>query len=371
MSSVEFRVCMVLWAASASFAAGTEPAPPPAPAATRPATTRPADTEAHDPYAPAAARFDELFGSDLLRITETPLPDDDVELLGMLVSYGESIKATDRHLAALIADRIESLALRVERRLKKMGETDRLVREVYPARARAAKLLWACDPERQGEAEQRLLAALRDWFRTERGPDRASPGARLVALLSAMADAELEARTYHKPAYDAALPLIEEARNVAGAINSPRFDPLRARVRQLTATRRSVEQIQRLRAILERSPDARIARRTLVRLLVVEMNDPAAAAKHARGLQFNDTERMVQLAAKPIEQLTCDEAQAVAGWYRDHADGAVGPEKTNMLRRVGAFLQRAVAACSETDPLRAKLQHDLEAVKARLERITP
>ena len=367
MGPVDFRVLGVLLAVSACFAAGPEPAPPPVSASARPAATPPAG--APDPYAAAARRFDDLFGSDLARIAETPLPDDDVKLLGVLISYGESMKATDRHLAAVIADRIESLALRVERELKKMGETDRLVREVYPARARAAKLLWACDPERHGEAEHRLLAALRDWFRAEQGPDRASPGARLIALLSAMADAELEGRTYQKAAYDAALPLVEEARNVAGVIGSPRLDHLRARVRQLTATRRTVEQIQRLRAILERSPDAEIARRTLVQLLVVEMDDPAAAAKHAAGLKLNDTEHMVKLAAQPVEQLTCDEAQAVADWYRDHADGTVGPEKIDMLQRVRAYLSRAVDACGETDPLRTKLQHDLDAVEARLKQL--
>jgi hypothetical protein len=275
---------------------------------------------------------------------------------------------------AFACEQIASLGAAVEQRLERAGQaeerrmkTDRL----FPVLTEATRLLDEVDPGQADDAAQRLLEIDRRWFRLGDAADRRRIGEEMIALLLRKATAVLQQKKLDERTYGRALPLLEEARNVADAIDSPRLSELRDRVRKTVHRQKAAEQIDRLKTVLERSPGAMIARKTLVRMLLVDMDAPAAAAKWVEPIGDATLTRRVTLAARPLEKLEPEEARDLGRWYRELAAEAEGPARLDMLYRARRCFEHAIAALEQSHPLRQILARDLGGVVELLQRYTP
>jgi len=117
-----------------------------------------------------------------------------------------------------------------------------------------------------------------------------------------------------------------------------------------------------VRAMLGREPDNVSAREGLVRLYVIELDDPAKAADVLEGVQDEDLKKYVPAAARPLEdapELACLE---LGEWYRGLAETAPDHARPAMLRRAGAYLQRFLACHQAADLKQARGKLALDKV---------
>jgi hypothetical protein len=168
---------------------------------------------------------------------------------------------------------------------------------------------------------------------------------------------------------DAALAgkLLETAKTVAGqpalmAIlcekaaelgkSSPAGRATAAQAMELLATHRK---IAALKARLQSAPTDAAVRTELVTALVVDLNDPAAAAKFVDATLDAALQKFVPAAARGIDQTPELACPQLGDWYRGLADKAPAPARPPMLARARAYYDRFLGLHAAEDLARAQV----------------
>jgi tetratricopeptide (TPR) repeat protein len=186
------------------------------------------------------------------------------------------------------------------------------------------------------ECLQKSAALYQKQYAAARGEAKVKAGENVIAALSALAEAKAAAGDT-----DAAGLTLRQAIAVAAAIKSESRAALQAQLDGLASQQKIEKQIAALKAKLDADPKDAAARKELVRLCLVEMDNPAGAAKFLDESLDEATRKFVPGAAKPIEEapeLACTE---LGDWYKGLADQATTPaSKGAMLRRAQGYYQR-------------------------------
>jgi len=283
----------------------------------------------------AAETFQSLFGADVKRVRETNDARDDVDLAKRLLEAAR--KASDQpSFLALLCERAYELAT-----AHATG---------YPTAAEAMELLAAHVPDKAAACAERLLEVRQRQFDSSRGDERKAAGEALLAQLLPRIAAKEEAGAVVEAAAVA-----RRAQTIARAIDSASRAEIEARVDALTLRLRLARQVADLKVLLEKNPKDLAAREGLIRLLVIDLDNPAGAAKFLEGAEDKALLKYVPAAAKPMgdaPKLACLE---LGEWYARLLDTAAPHAKPAMYARARAYLERFLGlhAAQDLDRTRA------------------
>ena len=271
----------------------------------------------------AADTFDRLYGEDLKRVAATRSDADDLALAKQLLEAAGQVTNQTAFLT-LLCEKAHELATK-----DPAG---------YPTAKAALDLVAANVAEKKVEPLQKMAAMYQRPYATARGDAKAKAGEALIEALKVLADAQAAAADC-----DGAGVTLRQALIVATRIKSESKAAIQAQLAGLGAQQKIEKQIAALKAKLEKDPQDAASRKEIVRLYLVEMDNPAEAAKFVDEKCDKATRKYVPAAAKPVEEapeLACKE---LGDWYRGLADQALAPAtKGAMLERAKAYYERFV-----------------------------
>jgi tetratricopeptide (TPR) repeat protein len=294
--------------------------------------------------AEAAAAFESLYGADLKRVRATRDPKDDLELATRLLAAARQAAGQPEFLAVLCENACD-LALASP--------------DGYATAAEAVQLEAATVPEKALACADRLVEVRQRQFDVAKGDARAAAGEALIDAILAALDAQQKTG-----AVADGLAYYKRATTVARAVKSDRAAALDARLKDLEQAARLAAEIESLKKQLAASPQNPAVRLRLVRLLLVDLDDPAEAAKYIEGVQDAALAKYVPAAAKPLEEapeLACLE---LGDWYRGLAETAPPAAKGPMFARAKAYYKRFLEVHPTEDINRAKAQAALQKIEA-------
>jgi formylglycine-generating enzyme required for sulfatase activity len=199
-------------------------------------------------------------------------------------------------------------------------------------------------------------------------PGRLALAAILLAIpLRVLADSQAAAGDT-----DGAGLTLRQAVAVAAAIKSESKAALQARIETLASQQQVEKQIAALKAKLDADPKDAASRQELVRLYLVELDNPAEAAKFLDEKCDEATRKYVPAAAKPVEDAPEAACTELGDWYKGLADQAASPaSKGAMLRRAQAYYQRFLVLHTATDLGRTAATLTLKRIADALAKLGP
>ena len=303
--------------------------------------------EESDKAAEARKAFDSLYGSDLKRVRATPAAKDDVELAGRLLATAKEAAGQPEFLAILC---------------EKVCELASAAPEGYAVAIEALELEAAKVPDRAAACSERILDLRQKQFDSAKAGERSAPGEALLNLLLAAADAREEAAAWLE-----ASALAKRAQAVARAISSKRQAEIDARAAALAQALKTARDIEAVRTLLAKDPQNAGLREKLVRLHLVDLDDPGAAANLLEGVKDESLRKFVPAAAKPVEEVPELACLELGDWYRGFGETAPAAAKAGMFARAQGYYQRYLALHTTEDLDRVKAGAALQKVEAELQ----
>ena len=301
-----------------------------------------ADAAAKEEAEKAAQAVQSLYGEELKRVAATRDVADDLALAAKLL---EAARAAESQPALL--------ALLCEKAFDLAAEDPKGCETALAS----AELLAGKVPQRAEALQERVLSVRQRQYDASRGDARSVAGEALIKCLTGAAAARTGAG-----AFEEAAKFYRQALTVARAIRSANAEWIGSQLKRLGEHQRLAANLPRLVANLKANPDNREARDQLIRLLVVDLDTPAEAAKHLDDKCEPSLCKYVPAAAKPVEaapEVACVE---VADWYRQLAAAAAPGSKVAMLVRARKYYGRFLDLHRAADMDRTKVELALKKV---------
>jgi len=283
----------------------------------------------------ALQAFNSLYGEEMKRVLATPDTADDVQLAAKLLEAAKSVTGQPALLAVLC---------------EKATEIGKPTAGGRVTAIQAMELLAEKVPERKAACLDKIVALRQMDYDASRAEGKAPAGEALIAALLTLTDAKMQAGDAA-----AASDACRKALVVAIMIKSESRTAIQAKLEPLAATQKAAQKVAALKARLESTPTDAATRTDLVKTLVMELDDPAAAAKFVDSTIDATLQKFVPAAAKGLEQtpeLACKE---LGDWYRGMADQAAGPARTPMATRAKAYYGRFLSLHATEDVARAQV----------------
>ena len=268
----------------------------------------------------AAKVFESLYGTDVKRVRATRDPKDDLELAMRLLAAAKGSQNLPEFLAVLCGKACDLASPYAD------GQATAL---------EAMRLLAATVPEQSLACTERIVEICQRQFDAVRGADRAKAGEALVDALLSLVDAHVAVGESA-----AALAPCRRAAAVARVINSPRKASVEASLTALEQAARAAVEVEDLKEQLAQDPQNRAVREKLVRRLLVDLDNPAEAARYVEGVEDPSLLKFVAAAAKPPDEAPEMACLELAEWYRGLAEAAPPAAKAAMLARARPYYQR-------------------------------
>jgi hypothetical protein len=233
----------------------------------------------------------------------------------------------------------------------------------YRAAIRAMVLLAEKVPAQKNASQDRMLDVYQNRYAKSRGAEKAKAGETLVAAIVYFADDRLDTKDFAGAAdlYRRAMPLAANLRNVDHYELKLKLDH--------AVTRRGFQsQAEKLKAALKEQPDDKAARDELVRIYVVEFDNPAAAARQL-DLKADDNAKYVLLAGMSIERLPARALAELGHWYRGLADKSSAQGRRIALVRAKTYYERYLRTNSAASAGRADVTAGLDEVDKVLAKV--
>ncbi len=298
-----------------------------------------------------AETFELLYGEDLRQARATAQTDDDLALARRMLE------------AAAVAEAQPSLA---ELLCEGAWQLASAQRDGYATAIEALERLAALNRDQRDAYRDRMIGLAFRRYRGGGADERAERAGELVDLLVDLAEQQA---AEGRPAR--AIDTYRRAQRLGSALPAERRERIAGRLTELASLRRTHQRIEQYRQRLERSAADHIARRALVELYLVDLDQPEQAAAWVEGLDDAEFVEHVKWAAKPLENLPNDQALSLAQWYSELARTASGPARVSLLERVVRygkhFLDRHAAR--DLDHTRATLLS--ERAEGQLARLAP
>jgi len=294
--------------------------------------------------AEAAAAFESLYGADLKRVRATRDPKESVAFAARLLAAAKQATGQPEFLAILCENACD-LALAHP--------------DGYATAADAMQLEAATVPGKGAACAERMVDVRQRQFDVAKSDARAAAGETLIdAILASLAERQKTGVKPDEASY------YKRALMVARAVKSDRAAALDAHLKDLEQLARLGVEVENLKKQLAANPENPAARLRLVRLLLVDLDDPAEAAKYVEGVQDAALAKYVPAAARPLEEapeLACLE---LGDWYRSLAETAPPAAKGPMFARAQAYYKRFLEVHPAEDINRAKAQAALQKIEA-------
>ena len=132
------------------------------------------------------------------------------------------------------------------------------------------------------------------------------------------------------------------------------------------ARKAALKKVGLMKGRLAEKPDSETIPQELVRLYVVELNDPASAKPYAERTGDAKTAKLVGLCGKDATALTELQCLELAEWYTALADGSSPTGQQRVLNRAQGCYQRFLGLHATGDAAKLKAKLGLQKVQARL-----
>ena len=295
----------------------------------------------------ARETFNTLFGRDVARVKGTPAHEDNVVLAKRLVE-----------VAGEATDSPEFLTILCEHayRLGAGHPTG------YGTATRAMELLAEHVPARAEDARSRI-ERLGSGGPADAGDTKASTGPGGADDTGSAPQSELDVLLAEIDRKQQAGDLIEAAalyRKAAALARRTDQDRLPAIEKASDELARRIRLLRRARdvtAMLQNDPDNVSAREGLVRLYLVELDDPKQAAEVVEGVADEDLKRYVPAAARPVAEAPELACLQLGKWYAGLAETAPKDARAAMHIRAKTYLDRFLTLheTKDLDQVRAKV----------------
>ena len=310
-----------------------------------------AASEAEDKVQKARSAFDMLYGEDLKRVAATRDPADDVALAARLLDAAKAAEAQPELMAVLCAKACD------------LGSVDP---KGYDTALEAADLVSDKAPDLAAPCQDKIMDIRQRQYDVARGDEKVKAAEVLVdALLSSAA------ATSAAGDVDEASKRLHKALAVARAVKSSKADAVGFQIRTLAARQKAMAQAAQIKAQLEADPANAKAREALVRLVVVDLDNPAEAAKYLDETVDATLRKFVPAAAKPVEaapELAC---LGLADWYMQLAATAGPAGKAAMYTRATAYAGRFLDLHDAADLDRTRMELAVKKALEELEKLGP
>jgi hypothetical protein len=301
-----------------------------------------ADAVAKEEAEKAAHAFQSLYGDELKRIAATRDVTDDLALAAKLLEAARAAESQPA-LLAVLCEKCFDLAAQDPRG--------------YETALAAAELLARKVPQRAEAMQERVLSVRQRHYDAARGDARNAAGEALIKCLADVAAVRTGAG-----AFEEAAKFYRQALTVARAIRSAGADWIGAQIKRLGEQQRLAANLPRLVANLKANPDNREARDQLIRLLLVDLDTPAEAAKYLDDKSDPLLGKYVPAAAKPVEDAPEAACVELADWYRQLAAAAIPASKVGVLVRARGYYERFLDLHKIADLDRTKVELALKKV---------
>jgi len=290
--------------------------------------------------------FNTLFGPEAKKTAATKTTKDDADFAAsLLAAAGKVGNRTD--LKIFILDKARQFAI-----------TDPAG---YDTAVEALKKLHEVCPQRKLEWDGKLAAVWQLRYSRARGAERSAAGQSLLKQLITVADASLAAGRTTKAAG-----FYRQALTLAGVLRSPRKSEVVARLKAANARLVVERKIASLRRRLETDPGDRKTRETLIQLCLVELDNPAEAAKLLNDDVGEFLRTYVSLAARPIGEVAEGACLELGAWYEQVSKKATSKGKASALARARKYYQHYLTRHTKQDLSRVKATMALARVNKAL-----
>jgi len=315
-----------------------------------PAAAPAAEAEQSAEAVKAAQVFESLYGADVKRVAKTRDAKDDIDLAKRLLDTARRDAANKPALVAVLCEKAAGLA---------GSHADGAATAVE-----AMEFLLLQVPAKAGACTERVVEIREGQYNRARGAARTEAGESLIDALLGLVDVKLDAGDPSGAAV-----ACRRAQAIGRAVKSERCDRIDARLKEMAGLMKTAREIENMKALIERNPENVAAREKLVRLLLVDLDDPAAAAKHLEGVKDASLRKYVPAAAKGVAaapELACLE---LGEWYRGLGEAAAKNAKAAMFARAQAYYQRFLGLHTVDDLNRTAATVALKKVEAELARL--
>ena len=264
--------------------------------------------------------FNALYGAELKKAAATRDTADDVALAAQFLAAAKT-PGTHPSMVVILCEKTYDLGAKTPNGFEAAVEAMELLARKSPAKAPACLDKIVVVRQRQYDAAKDL--------------ERVKAGTALVEVLLAAADARGEAGA----AADAAA-LARRAQTVAAAVAPDRKAEVQARTDRVAWRQRMRNRAAELKARLQANPQDAASRKELVRILVVDLDDPAQAAPLLDETCDEAMRKSVPAAAKEAADTPEEACMELAEWYRGLSDGASLPAKPALLERARGYYAR-------------------------------
>lgn len=289
--------------------------------------------------------FDSLYGNRLKQVKATVDRADDVALATEILTAARAIERAD--VVALLCDNAIELSQRHADGLATAIDASRLLADkVEPRRAEARKKLVEFLTKQSFSGDTRVKQKAAD---------------ELIEVLTLQGDEAFKAGRY-----DEALTGYRQAMTAAQRQKSPFTESIKAKI-ELVASRSQVQiQLARLRGKVLADATDTASVHEIIRLCVVDLDNPAEAMKVLDRAKDARLIRLVPLAAKGAENASEAECLALGEWYSELSGTATTSSKEAMWRRASSYLMRYLGFQPTDQLARTKAELLLKPIAASL-----
>lgn len=297
--------------------------------------------------------FEQLFGDEIKRVQSTRSVEDDVVLAKRMLESAATLKPNEPMLVPLF---------------NFVFEQGRKTEAGYDMALEAMRRLGEQFPDREAEAQAKVIALLKTAYLRSRGDARKSYGDQLITLHAAAGLTKLG-----DGGYRAALLDYREALKVARAVRSDAANMMQARVEQATEMLAAKRQVELIEKKLATPPVDLKLLKELVQLCIAKLNDPERLAAYSLIID-KVTRQKIERANTAVDQVDADGCADLGNWYAELAKPERKLIKLALLERAEAYLERflTLSAPQEDQPQTVtglKVALSLKRVKAEIEKL--
>ena len=297
----------------------------------------------------AQQAFESLYGADFKRASSSRDTSQAVALAAKLLEAAKTAEAQPELMALLAAKACE------------LGSLDP---KGYETALAAAALVSEKAPALAGPCQDRVIAIRQRQYDTARGEEKTKAGETLVDALVASAAVKTRAGDT-----DEAGKRLQKALGVARAARSSKVEAVEAQIRAMAERQKAAAQATQLKKQVEADPANAKARDQLVRLLLVDLDNPAEAAKCLDETSDAALRKFVPAAAKPVAEAPEVACLELADWYMQLTGGAGPAGKAAMYTRAKAYAERFLDLHTANDMDRTRMELTLKKADDELAKL--
>lgn len=293
--------------------------------------------------------FNTLYGREIAQARNTLTTDDDGKLASKMLDDARDLENRPEFSRLLLEHAYE------------FGSRDPAG---YTAAIEAMRTMMALKPETKEDSLQKALSVQQRLYRSSRPDDRGIIGADLIRMQIELADLKAS-RTEPGDVHDA-INTYRQALSLAGILNDPSRTEIAKKMDQAAMRKRALDRIDTLKGRLENNPLNTTPNRDLLRIYLIELNDPHSALKYAEKVDEPDLTRHLPLAVRPSNELKEADLVGLGSWYFNLAEQAPLAARPAMFRRARDYYRAFLIRHTEEDLQHLQAQLAIKKINQRL-----